>query len=97
MDKGWTHIVTDPKERRVFDALADAAYDFRTINGLARATGLEETEIEEIISRYPNLIRKSLVPYRKGGEIHRLYTLSVNKQGVGEVLNIIRTLVSKST
>lgn len=97
MLKKWEGIVSDDKESEVFKALADPAFDFRTIDGLIKATELSELEIEKIIAKYPDLIRESPVPYRKGGKLYHLYTLTTKKQGRGELLNIIRSLITKST
>jgi hypothetical protein len=94
MSKDWQKIVTDPEERRIFELLDDPKWDFRTMNALKKNTKMAEKKIERIISKYPGLIRESPV---RDKERRRLYTLTTKKRSLGEMLNIIRTSITKST
>jgi predicted transcriptional regulator len=94
MDRKWEGMVTDPVERKVFEALADPAWDFRTIEGLMKATKLSQSEVEKIIAKYQGLVRRSPMRDKKG---RRLYTLTTKRRGFGEVFNLIRVSASKST
>ncbi len=94
MQSKWEGIVTDPEERKVFSALADPNWDFRTVEGLSKSTGLSYSEIENIIAKYKDLVRQSPVPDKKGRNI---YTLSEKGPNVGEWLNFIRGSVVKTS
>ena len=96
MDQRWEKIVTDPAEQRVLEALADPAWDFRTIEGVSKATKLPEAQVERIITKYKeqNLVRRSPVPDKTG---RPLFTLTSKGTNVGEILNIIRSAVTKTT
>jgi hypothetical protein len=57
---------------RVLAAVSDARWDFRTLRGIADASGLRDFEVQSVLQSHPELFRRSLVPDRKG---HSLYTL----------------------
>lgn len=92
----WEKLVTDPEERKVFEALADPKWDFRTIEGLKKTTKLSEQELESILIRYkgPNMIRESPVRDKMG---RRLFTISTKERSFGEVLSVIRSSITKSS
>ena len=90
----WTGAVKEPDARRVFEALADKNWDFRTITGLAASTGLTEDRIIEILRQYHVYIRRSLVLDRQGRE---LYTLASRRPSFREWLSNTRAFISKST
>jgi hypothetical protein len=89
----WQAEVTDPQERRIFEALSDARGDFRTAEGLARATGLTAANILAVIKKYPHLIRRSIVPDNHG---RALYTLRSRPVSIRERLAEARLFISKS-
>ncbi len=93
MGNDWESAVADPKERKVFEALSDPRYDFRTLDGITNATGLAEGEVIAVLSKYPELIRKSPVPDRNGRELFTLRSHGVKGQ---EWLAQARTFASKS-
>jgi hypothetical protein len=62
----WQEIIADPKERRVFEGLANPSWDFRTIGGLAKEAKLPEDEVAGTLHKYPDLVRESLVRDLKG-------------------------------
>jgi hypothetical protein len=89
----WQDSISDPKERRVFEGLANPAWDFRTIGGLARETKLSEDDVASTLHKYPSLVRESLVRDLKGDE---LFTLNTRPVKAREILALVRDLVAKS-
>jgi hypothetical protein len=94
MPRDWKSLITDPRDRKVFEALADPSWDFRTVEGVARSTGLSLGEVESVLVKYPDLIRRSAIPDREGRD---LYTLASTAVKAKEVLAEIRTYVTKSS
>ncbi len=96
MEKKWQDIVTDANERKVFEALADPAWDFRTIGGLVRATGLSEPDVRGIVAKYKpqGLIRQSTAPRKKR---EALFTLTSSGVSTGEVMSIIHSTITKKS
>ena len=90
----WTRTVEEPDARKLFEALADARWDFRTIEGLSASSGLDEDRVRTLLRKYDALVRKSLVLDRQGRE---LYTLASRRPRLQEVLTSIRAIISKST
>ena len=93
MSRHWQEIVTDPDERKVFEALEDPQWDFRTVEGMVRTTGLSEEAVQNVIEKFSELVRQSKVPDRKGRD---LFTLARKGETVGEVVNTLRSIVTKS-
>ena|SRR5438093_12326230 len=89
----WQEIISDPKERKVFEGLANPAWDFRTLGGLAREAKLSEDEVASALHKYPHLVRKSLVPDLKGQE---LFTLSTHPIRPKEIMALLRIFLAKS-
>ena len=90
----WKNFINDKREQQVFTALDDSKWDYRTIGGLVKSTGLSQDYVSDVISKYPNLIRKSLVPDRRGRE---LYQLVERKKTQWEFWKTIKTFITKST
>jgi len=90
----WKSQITDQDEVKVFEALGDPTWDFRTISGLCKATGLEEKKIQGILDKHPSLIRKSIIPDKNGRE---LYTLSARKESMREFIQMTKSFITKST
>ena len=87
--------VVDEDEKAVLDALADCDWDFRTIRGIAKTTGLSEERVESILSKYQrSVVRESAVPDRKG---RRLFTLGIRPLTGDEKWGLARAFVTKST
>jgi hypothetical protein len=89
----WQEIIADPKERRVFEGLANPSWDFRTIGGLAKETKLSEDDVARTLHKYPSLVRKSLVPDLKGQD---LFTLSTHPVRAKEIMALLRIFLAKS-
>ena len=90
----WTSVVEEPDARKLFEALADERWDFRTVEGISGSTGLSEERIRELLRKYQALIRQSLVLDRQGRE---LYTLASRRPSLQEVITTIRAIISKTT
>jgi len=68
--RSWKEIVTDATETRVFLSLADPAYTWRTVEAVARQTGLTEHEVLAILKKYtPELVRLSRQPSASGSPL----------------------------
>ena len=66
---GWREIVTRSDEVSIFKELSDERWDLRTIQGLSKATGLPEPVVRDILSKYPDLIRRAAVLGTEGREL----------------------------
>ena len=90
----WEEVIANPEERKVFEALANPEWDFRTIDGIHRATQLPPEEISRILDRYKGeLVQKSDLPDPQGRE---LYALRTDQKEVQMILQKLRTFLSKS-
>jgi hypothetical protein len=89
----WERVITDPDERKVFGALADPKWDFRTIAGLSKDTGLQPDNVSQILEKYPQLVRMSSVPDPKG---NILYTLRSRRPKLQEILAMARDFMAGS-
>jgi hypothetical protein len=67
-----------PDECLVMAALADTAFDFRTMTGIAGSTGLPETNVARILTLHKNLIY-SAAPLKSGGP--SMFTLRERSPG----------------
>lgn len=85
--------ISDPTERKVLEALADPLWDFRTISGISKETGLTPAEIKKALDAHPDLVRQSLVPDRHG---RSLYTLRERPIKLREKLALLQIFVTKS-
>lgn len=92
MNETWRAEIREPSELRVFEALADSRWEYRTIDGLSEATGLDRASVERIVSRYPKLIRRAPLLSAEG---RTLYTLRAPDQA--EQLAVLKAFVSKSS
>jgi hypothetical protein len=93
MAASWQTLISEPAERKVFDALSDPQWDFRTVHGISKATSLSESEVTAILQKYPDLVRRSLVRDEDGDE---LFTLASRTPGPQEIVSQIRSFVTKS-
>ncbi|HMH53732.1 MAG TPA: hypothetical protein VK548_26095 [Candidatus Acidoferrum sp.] len=93
MKSNWRDAVSDPTDRKVIESLDDPRWDFRTVPGLATSTGLPEHIVRDVLSRYPQVIRRSPVPDSQGRE---LYTLVSKGGGLREWYARTRAFITKS-
>lgn len=85
--------VVPEEEKKVLEALEDSKWDFRTIEGIVRATELSKNKVREIIQKQGGYILKSSIPDQQGQE---LYTLWKKKTKIIKALNEMRVFISKS-
>ncbi len=93
MATSWQALISEPTERKVFDALSDPLWDFRTIHGISKATSLTTAEVTSILKKYPDLVRSSLVRDEDGSE---LFTLASRPPGPQEIVSQLRSFLTKS-
>ena len=78
----WRNVITDEREIKIFEALEDPKWDWRTVRALSKASGLEPEKVLTIIVKYPRLIRRSSVPSEKGEDLFTLQSrFYQNKKG----------------
>jgi hypothetical protein len=66
----WKEVVKDADEMKVFAALDGPSSTWRTIGGIARQTGLPESRVFDILSKYNmQLTRLSLTPSASGNPL----------------------------
>jgi hypothetical protein len=93
MSKEVEELISDPIERKVFDALANPKWDFRTIIGISKNTGLDESVVKAVLDKYSNLIRMSPISDDRG---RNLYTLRTRPFTLQERLAVVQRVLSKS-
>lgn len=66
----WKDTVTDPDEKKVFQALDGPQYTWRTTSGIARQAGLSEERVAAILKKYDlTLTRQSETPAVSGSAL----------------------------
>ena len=90
----WQQVIVDPTEKKIFEALEDPRWDWRTISTLSRVSGLDAESTRRVLQKYPVLVRQSTIP-GPGGE--ELYTLQRRHYERQTVLEKFWTSVSSST
>lgn len=85
---------SDAEWHTVRQALANDKWDFRTVDGIARETGIAADRVLEILESHPGEVRKSMVPDNKG---RVLYTLQSRSKSFRELIATARAFVAKST
>lgn len=67
---GWQGLISDPDEKKVFEALGGPHITWRTVSAIARQTGIPELKVWEILSKYnAQLTRLSTVPSASGSPL----------------------------
>lgn len=61
---------TDEHLRLVFQALDNTNYDWRTVAGIAKETGLDESEVSGLLTEHSDQIVRSSVPDVKGKALY---------------------------
>ena len=75
---------------RVLAALGDPTWDFRTVKGIAKETGLEPSRVQRLIDDHPAEVRQSLSLNRRP-----IYTLSSRRPKLREILATIQRIITK--
>lgn len=92
---GELEKIVPKDEKAVFDALADWKWDFRTVEGVARETGLAESVVRSILEKHlGTLVRESAVPDPQGRHLYALGTRPLTRD---EQWALSRAFVTKST
>lgn len=86
--------VSDSHWDRVHNALANPKFEFRTVAGIARETGLDADEVQRLLSQHEEEIR---IAYSTDKEGRLLYTLRDRPQRFREVISTVKTIVSSSS
>lgn len=76
---------------RVYSALADSKWDFRTVNGIAEETGLDQERIARLLDEHQSEIRWT-VSRNRG----MLYTLKSRPVKLREYIADLQMFASKS-
>lgn len=93
----WRNLITEPAHRKVFEALEDPRWEWRTTGALSKASGLEVPEVEALLQDYPSLVRKSLVPGPGGKDIFTLQRRYFERKSVLEKIHSSLSTSSTST
>lgn len=86
--------IANPAAKSVLHTLADEKWDFRTIDGISKETGLPSDQVKRILQSYPEFVRRSPVRDRLGRSI---YTLRNRKMKGQEKKAFLRLLLTKSS
>ena len=90
----WRQVVVIPAEKSIFEALEDRRWDWRTLDALSKAGGLDAESTRQVLRKYPLLVRQSTVP-GPGGE--ELYTLQARYFEQQNIVDKFITNVSSNT
>jgi hypothetical protein len=80
MQLNWRAVVTDLQHARIFEALEDPRWDWRSLGALARASGLPAEQVVRILNSYPSLVRRSTAPGPQGEELFTLQSRYFNRK-----------------
>ena len=94
IETDWRKVISAPLEAKVFEALEDPRWDWRTISTLSKASGLDQEGTRRILQKYPVLIRQSAVPGPSGEELYTLQRRYYERRGI---LEMVWTSTSSST
>ena len=78
---------------RIQAALSDPRWDFRTVDGLSRETGLNAADIQELLEENRHKVRRAVSRDRKG---RALYTTKSWPVGPREVIADLQAFAAKS-
>ena len=90
----WRKVIADPIEMKIFEALEDPRWEWRTIAALSRASGLDDENNRRVLRKYPNLVRQSVLAGPNGEELYTLQRLHFERQSL---LKKLWTSVSSSS
>ncbi len=80
-------------DQAVLQALADPHWDFRTVEGISRDTGLAPATVEDVLQRQSHRVRQALVLGPHGRPI---YTLRSKPVSLRERLSALVAVLAKS-
>ena len=80
----WRKVISDPIEIKLFEALEDSKWEWRTISALSRATGMSQEDTRRVLRKYPVLIRQSVIPGPNGEDLYTLHRRYFERQSIVE-------------
>lgn len=80
----WRQVITNPNEKKIFEALEDPVWEWRTISALSSLSGLDREGTRRVLQRYALLVRQSELPGPGGEELYTLQRRYFERQSVGE-------------
>ena len=83
----WRSIITDEREIKMFEALENPKWEWRTVRALSRESGLDQKAIQKIIKMHPELIRKSDVQSQNGEDLYTLQSRFYKRKRSWEFLS----------
>ena len=90
----WRKAVSDPREIRLFEALDDSKFEWRTLKALERESGMSESEVRKTIDKYPDLVRQGRT--RSGEPIWTLQERYWNRFGFTQILDFMSNMATSS-
>jgi hypothetical protein len=76
---------------QVETAVGDPRWEFRTVTGIARDTGLDPDEVAKVLASHPDIARRSAMTDRNG---HALYAAPDRRVPLREKLERIRWVLA---
>lgn len=83
-ETNWRTVVTDAAEVRIFEALEDPQWEWRTVSALSRASGVDDASVRKVLNNYPQFVRQSLVPSHSGENIFTLHERRLRQKSIWE-------------
>ena len=83
----WRQVVRDPREIKIFEALEDPQYEWRTLKALQRVSGMSEREVMQVLDRNRSLIRQARS--QSGEPIWTLQERYWKRGGIMQLLDFI--------
>jgi hypothetical protein len=93
----WRRVITEPSQRKLFEALEDPKWEWRTLAALSHASGLPEAEVRQVLHTHPGLVRKSIVLSATGEELYTLQRRFFERQSLFDKIRISLSTSSTST
>ena len=93
----WRQTIADPIETKIFEALEDPKWEWRTISALSKASGLNQESTRRVLQKYPVLVRQSALPAPNGEELYTLQRRHFERQSLLEKVWTSVTSTSSST
>ena len=90
----WRKVIHDPIETKLFEALENPRWEWRTISALSRSTGLDSEDTRRKLRKYPTLVRQSVIPGPSGEDLYTLQSSYFERQSI---LEKVWTSVSSSS
>lgn len=80
------------EEEKIINALRDERWDYRTVEGIAKGTGIPVDTVRTFLKTHKDIVRKSSIPDRLGRD---LYTLNNRYSQGKEFWRGLSTFMSK--